>query len=278
MSAIAACITAWASLLGTTAGRQIRLHRVWAEFGSNGILGGSYSPTNGDGTTGWTYGEHIWRDGANYDGRWDGFDTFIQYDITAAGFSWNFGAGSPLGNQIDFRSVVTHEIGHSIGFYDSYDSTPAYDDWGNAWGTETSPYNWAGYRGLSRWDQNLIDSMGNRPVNGGTGTPNNFNQVDNPVYWTGVNANSEYGGPVPIYAPSTFQPGSSLAHVDETALPNALMSPFVSLGQVVRAPTDVELGMMQDMGWVVVPEPSSLLALSGGMMGLIGFAIRRRRS
>lgn len=278
MSDIGYCISTWDSLLGNVPGRQIRLHLFWYEFGANGILGGSYSPTNGAGSTGWTYGEHIWRDSANYDGRWDGFDTFIQYDITAAGFSWNIGSGNPLSNQIDFRSVVTHEIGHSIGFYDSYD--PNYDDWGNAWGTESNPYDWAGYQGLSTWDQNLIDSAGNRPSNGGYGTPGNFNERDNPVYWRGTNANTYYGGPVPIYAPSTYQGGSSLSHVDETALPNALMSPYVSLGQSVRAPTGVEWEMMQDMGWdvVLVPEPSSLLALGGGLIGMIGFALRRRRS
>lgn len=254
---VAASIQTWDGMLANSAGRDIELHMFWVEFGANSTLGGSYSPTYGDGATSWTYPEHIWRDGVNYNGPWDGFDSVIQYDITAAGLAWNFGADAPGGSEIDFRSVVTHELGHSIGFYPTYDSTPRYDDWGNCYGTAASPTAHAGYQGLSMWDQNLVDADGNRPVSGGKGTPANFDQTEDPAYWDGTFAVDEYGALVPIYAPKPYEPGSSLSHLDEATFPDALMSPFVSTGQALREPIAVEWAMMRDMGWDVIPEPGA---------------------
>ena len=43
-------------------------------------------------------------------GPWGGSLTFDR------GQNWNFGANAPSGNQIDFITVATHEIGHVLGF------------------------------------------------------------------------------------------------------------------------------------------------------------------
>jgi len=287
MDDVASGVQAWDSRIANTQGRQINLHLFWYEFGTTGndqyILGGSYSPTYGAAGTSWTYAEHVWRDGVDYDAPFDGFDSYIQYDVTAGSTAWNFGTGSPGTNQIDFRSVITHELGHTVGFYDSYYYNPSYptysDKWGNTWGTASSPYAWAGYGGLSMWDKNLEDaSRGNRPINGGTGTPGNFKQTANPVYWDGASAVSYYGGLVPIYAPTSFAGGSSLSHLDENTPRTAgdLMSPMIATKEVVRAPTELDWAMMKDMGWDIrnTPEPASLLAL---VAGLALFRARRRK-
>ena len=240
---VAASIDSWDAHIGDVTGRQVELHVFWAEldaYGTN-VLGGSSSYRTADGTTIWNAGEYVWREGVNYNSPFN-YDTFIQYDITAAGVGggWNFGDGSPAGNAIDFRSVITHELGHSLGFSDSY--RLAQKDFGSLG---------IGYSGLTEWDKHLIDADGTTAPAGG-GKARQFNATDDPVYWTGAVANGFYSQPVPIYAPDPFEEGSSLAHVDEGALGSALMSPSIGTGQLIRAPKAVEWKMMEDMGWSVV--------------------------
>jgi autotransporter-associated beta strand protein len=193
--------------------------------------------------------ERVWRDGVNYTGPWTKFDSRIRFDISGAGYGWNFGSGAPSSSQIDFRSTVTHELGHSLGFMPSYDGGD--DKWGGCWGTSTSPFAFAGYNGLSRWDKKLIDDAGNRAAVGSTGTPGNFDEEADPVWFTGANAVAYYGGNVPVFAPYYYDYGSSLSHLDDISLPNALMSPYASAGVMNRSPTRVEAEIMKDLGWSV---------------------------
>lgn len=258
MADVGAAINAWDVGIVNTPGRQIVMNVGWVEFGNNTILGASGSNTYSSGGTLYNAGEHVWRDG------WTGFvgtyDTAIIYDVTAAGLSWNFGSGAPASNKIDFRSVVAHEIGHSLGFDSSYN--PDTDKFGFA---------------LTIWDQHLVDSNGNRPARNSRGTPGNFNEKDNPVYFDGTYSKAFNGGSlVAIYAPTSFSSGSSLVHLDEATFPNALMSPAIAAGQMIRTPTELEWAMMRDMGWNIIPEPASAVMLLGAL-GMWLLIHRRRR-
>ncbi len=276
MGDVAASIASWDDVILDTPGRQIELHMFWQEMNDLGtnVLGGSSSPSFGNGTKAWNYGEGIWRDGATTPGPWTGWDSVIRYDANAAGTAWNFGSDAPSSGEIDFRSVISHEIGHSIGFSTTYDSNPIFDDWGNSWGTASNPYGWAGYQGLKEWDKNLIDQAGNSPQSGGTGTPGNFDQVGD-VYFTGPIAVASFGGPVPVYSPDTWESGSSLSHLDDgSVFPKPLMSPGIALGEIGRGPTDVEVAVLADIGYDVVPEPATLVVLGFGAVAIL---FRRKR-
>jgi len=262
MDDIAACINIWASSVINSAGRQVDMHCFWYNF-SGGILGGSYNSYVGNGSDAWTFTEYVWREGVNYT-RPGGYyyDTKIVYDTDAAGWGWNFGTGDPGPTQIDFRSVITHEIGHSVGFIGTYSSGS------DAW--------WSG--GITAWDSWLRDDAGNRPSPGSSGTPGNFNQVDNPVWFVGPNAQAANGGnPVAVYAPTTYTAGSSLTHLNEGTFPNYLMSPSISLGEVERSPSAIEWGVIEDIGWQLVPEPDTSLMLSASFAAMASFRRHRPR-
>ena len=246
MADISASINAWDAGIANTAGRQIRMDMIWHSFSEN-TLGASSSVLTSNGTSAWNYGEGVWRDGWT-GGLTSSYDTRIVYDADAAGNNWNFGDDAPASNRIDFRSVASHEVGHSLGFSSTYKlSTDKF---------------W--YNGLSNWDTWLVDESGNRAKKNSTGTPGNLNQIDDPIYFDGPNAQAANGNnPVAIYAPDPFELGSSLSHLDETIFPNALMSPQIGRGQMVRAPTGLEWAMMTDMGWNVVPEPGAWVMLFG---------------
>jgi hypothetical protein len=240
MTDVYSAIDTWDGGIASVAGRQIELHIFWSELDSYSpyTLGAASSRMTYDETTIWTAPEYVWREGQNYANPYN-YDTFIEMDITAAGASggWNFGESNATSGTIDFRSVITHELGHSLGFVDTYDS--ARSDFGRIGTT---------YRGLTEWDKHLVDGDGTTAPAGG-GRARDFNATDDPVYWNGPAAMAEYGGPVPIYAPDPFEAGSSLAHLDPDALPNAIMGPFTYVGATRREPTALEWFMMQDMGW-----------------------------
>lgn len=173
-------------------------------------------------------------------------------DICASfnsGFSsWYFGTdGNPPGNLYDFASVVLHEVGHGLGFFGSmtkgsYCGGSDLGCWGYGFYTEPFIYdrfteNNAGTALLSY--QNFSSELGSQLTSGG-------------VYFDGPNANAANGNTrVPLYAPATWQQGSSYSHLAESfnGTGNALMTYSLGPGEVQHAPGPVMLGMFKDMGW-----------------------------
>jgi hypothetical protein len=78
-----------------------------------------------------------------------------------------------------------------------------------------------------------------------------------------------YGGNrVPMYAPSTWEPGSSIAHLDETTFASgdgdSLMTPYLENQEVVHRPGPVLLGLFRDLGWqTTLGVPGAPTAVTG---------------
>jgi len=114
---------------------------------------------------------------------------------------------SPTSSQYDLTTILTHEMLHALGF----DGTI---------GSSTSQ--------MTTYDTYVVTK---------NGAP----------YFTGPEAESIYGGPVPL-APASAGQGSAYYHV---AIPSDLMSDSLSLGQV-KTISKLDLAILEDLGTPVL--------------------------
>ncbi|MEQ8383880.1 MAG: CARDB domain-containing protein, partial [Coleofasciculus sp. A1-SPW-01] len=160
--------------------------------------------------------------------------------------NWYFGTdGNTPTGKTDFVSVVLHELGHGLGFLGSmdYDSNTEQGSW---W-SQPLIYDHFTVNGSG---QKLIDTFPNNSVALGAQLTS-----DN-LFFNGSNAVAANGGTNPkLYAPSTWDSGSSYAHLDEAIYEsgnsNALMTPQISTGEAHHDPGAVTLGIFEDLGWVI---------------------------
>ncbi len=159
---------------------------------------------------------------------------------------WYYGVdGNPSGSQLDFVTVVLHEIGHGLGFL-----------------TLVSLGNGAKFQGRNdTYMLNLEDhSTGVLYPNMSSAERVTASTDTGDLHWVGPNvcaasgdlAAGTVGDHVRMYAPSPAQSGSSVSHYD-TALaynlpliPNELMEPFLT-GVIHDVGLTREL--MEDIGW-----------------------------
>ncbi len=180
--------------------------------------------------------------GSDLDPLWP--DMHLTYN-RGLGSAWYFGTdGSTPSTQYDFASVVLHEITHGLGFAGSMKVEHGWGSWGGVTGCPFS------------YDRFTQDGGGNSLINT-TIYPNPSSALgsaltSNNVWFDGPRARSANGGTrVKLYAPSTWQPGSSYSHLDQifNGTENALMTYSLSSGESNHSPGPVGLGVLEDVGW-----------------------------
>lgn len=192
-------------------------------------------------------------------------DGFATVDF---GYNWNDDTGSVGGNEYDLYSVILHEITHSMGFLSLV--TPdgrSTIDGGN-------PGQFSNFDSfLERGDgTKLFSTAGGASFEG---TPADL--VSGDIYFNGANARARNNGErIKIYAPTVFDEGSSISHVDTTA-GDWVMRHAISQGKERRTYSNGEIGILQDLGWQTVPEPGQVVALSLIAITLLGGGYVRRR-
>jgi hypothetical protein len=232
----------WASLL--TSGQTIEIDAQFTALGA-GILG-SAGP------------DMVHKDfaGAPLAGTWypsaladklNGADLNPGSPDIGANFSNTFGFyfgtdGNPGVGEYDFVSVVLHEIGHGLGFL-----------------SLTGVNLGLGYNEFMGFPF-VYDSF----VENGAGagilsfTNGTFNLAlvltSNDLFFDGPSAVAANFGPrPPIYAPSSWNAGSSISHLNEVAYPagdpNSLMTPAIGPEEAIHSPGVVALGILEDIGW-----------------------------
>jgi len=167
------------------------------------------------------------------------------------GFGWNYAGQSPNPNFYDMTTVAIHEIGHGLGFLSLTDQFGR-GLTGNSVGT---PGVYAGYdRYLQRGSGPLagaallntdITSTNFAAFTGPVSTLTNGNDPSTGLFFGGPLTREVLGGPAPLFAPSSYQGGSSTSHVND---PNAVMNPSVTPNTVKRF-LRYEVAMFLDIGW-----------------------------
>ncbi len=171
-----------------------------------------------------------------------------QDDITCTfntDFNWYYGTdGNTPGGQYDFVSVVLHELGHGLGFVGSGNVSGGV----GSYGTAGSPY---------IYDRFAEEGDGTDIISYASGTTALGDALtSNSVYWFGPFAMTANGGTRPrLYAPSSWNGGSSYSHLNESTYPsgnaNSLMTPFLGSAEAIHSPGPITYGMFEDMAWIV---------------------------
>jgi hypothetical protein len=168
-------------------------------------------------------------------------------------FDFYFGIdGNPPSDKHDFVSIVLHELGHGLGFV----GLGSVDGANGEIRSSDRP---------SIYDLFIVNGDGVSVLDFADPSPTLLTQLtsDN-LFSNGPLAVSDNNNVLPaIYAPRTFDSGSSYSHWDEStflrANVNSLMTPFVANGEAIHDPGPVTLGFFKDMGWSICS--SSALSL-----------------
>jgi len=176
-------------------------------------------------------------------------NSITEYDLNAT-FNkdipnWYFGTdGKTPGTKYDFVSTVLHELTHGLGFTGYF-----YTDRGRG------GYGDDGFS--AAFDQFVKNKTGVRLVNTTV-----FKNPSVELYQNLTSNWLEFDTKMPdgkfprLYAPTTWDTGSSLYHLDDNSYPvsdpNSLMTPFAGKGEAVHDPGPNSLAMMYDMGWKTI--------------------------
>lgn len=191
---------------------------------------------------------------------WDSGRPEIKAQFSAA-FDWYFGIdglvpkdpadpSDPGSLRSDFLSVALHEIGHGLGFSGSAKvdngMVPDECDGTNGHGCITNPP--VAYDRFAYYGQTPIVNFDEAQELGTALIVNNW-------FFDGPNVRAANGNaPARLFAPITWQLGSSYSHLDEDTFnptASALMTPRLGRLEALHHPGPVGLGVLADIGWSV---------------------------
>ena len=130
---------------------------------------------------------------------------------------WYFGLdGQPGEDQFDFVSVVLHEIGHGLGFSDSFKIDESTGEAEYGLGDDNIPMVFDHFILDKKFDQ-LVDE--DEYTNPSTELTDAVTGIT--LFWAGSKTLTANGGfyPVLLWAPEEYDSGSSVAHLDLYAYP-----------------------------------------------------------
>ncbi len=165
----------------------------------------------------------------------DFFDSTADIQVTFSTayldeFYFGTDGNVPFDKSYDFVTIVTHELAHGLGFIDGLDSDGSFY-----------------YGGSPFVFDHLLYYNGNPVVNLSQSQRATAITSDQ-LLWDGSHAKAANGGArIEMYAPSSYSPGSSVAHWDTDIPFVSFMGPYYT--DVIHTIDDQLLGAMQDMEW-----------------------------
>ncbi|MGA2405575.1 MAG: T9SS type A sorting domain-containing protein [Bacteroidales bacterium] len=172
--------------------------------------------------------------------------------------NWYLGTdGQTPVQKYDLVTVVLHEVCHGLGFFDSFGSDGTLGSYG--FGSIPMIY-----------DTFVENNNGSRLTD--TLKFNNYSTaldsqlIGNQLYFNGpllrkYSTSVNYANlRAKLYAPSTWDAGSSISHLDESATlrVNSLMTPYIDLGEAIHNPGKYTFSILGDLGWIntrIIPTP-----------------------
>jgi hypothetical protein len=189
------------------------------------------------------------------------FNSDVDGPVCLGNVSWYYGFDAQPGSDIDFVTVVLHEMAHGLGFTTFMNVST---------GAKPGGHDDAFLRLLELHGATpaLYPAMDdNQRAAGNIGDPN--------LHWVGTQADSEgaallsagiSGGHVRMHAPNPLRIGSSVSHFSSALTPNQIMEP--NYGGPNHDPV-FALALLLDIGWPTAPvEPASVS--SGGLPARYG--------
>lgn len=208
----------------------------------------------------------------------------IRINISCDRENWYYGTdANPPAGQFDLVTVLLHEIGHGIGFLGSVfgNNSAQTADWGSLVnvGTPEEPIE---VRFPFVYDQFTLDGNFDNlidedvyPLSKTSGNSNDLYRAATGrvggVFYSGIEAEFPLeNNRVPLYAPGSYQAGSSYSHLDQVFFAtngpyrsSALMRPQINTALAIHSPGPVFCGMLKDMMWPLGPACEFLIEDTG---------------
>ncbi|MFN2376890.1 MAG: hypothetical protein ABR538_10155 [Candidatus Binatia bacterium] len=184
------------------------------------------------------------------------FNSDVDNQTVLGSVDFYYGVDGNSGTDLDFLSVVLHEMGHGLGVLDLIDPSTGR--------ISPDPANDNCLTCSDAYTRRLENSrISPKQLSNMTNQQRLMAIVDDgDLVWTGPAAKSvsdfqtagvRNDGALQVYAPVVYEPGSSVAHLDTDLSPNELMEPFLSN----PPPRELALSkaVLEDVGWETFEVP-----------------------
>jgi hypothetical protein len=268
-TAFDAAVVIWTDIVSSPV--PITISAGWADLGSSSTLGYSGGGTlhrdfSGAPLGSTYYGAALANSLAGRDLERSSVDMHITYNKN---FAWYYGTdGNTPSGQYDLMSVVLHEIAHGLNFSGSM----SYSSGVGSYGYGTSYPNV--YDRLTRDGSGIaLTATGTYP-NPSTALGSALTSAS--VWFHGPNAMAANGGQrVKLYAPSTWNGGSSYSHLDYLTFAgtaNRLMVYAITAATSTHDPGPVSEGLFEDLGWIIAGTAPTITSSGSLPPGTVGVA------